>query len=286
MSFVANPAQVAAFKKRCTEPSYSQEGMVIEFTTTRDFIQTILPPTLEPADEATGLINISLWQSNVCGDFELSSVSVRCKAEGVEGYWVLHLIVSEVPAITWGRETWGEVKKEGKARLMSNGTRKYAYSERAGVRLIEMDADFAGCEPGGPETVEWYDFEVKAFPNARGTGLEADPKLITLKVVDENAIQYVGKGRLTLRGTLSDPLHTIPILDVGDFTYSTGTSNWVVQSERRLCAADDYLPFFVLRHYEDVRSLQVGSGLESLQCEDNEDSQGSEAGVWMRKYKR
>jgi len=85
---------------------------------------------------------------------------------------------------------------------MSNGTRKYAYSKRAGVRLIEMDADFTGYEPGGPETVEWYDFEVKAFPNAKGTGLEADPKLITLKVVDENAIQYVGKGRLTLRGTV------------------------------------------------------------------------------------
>jgi len=84
---------------------------------------------------------------------------------------------------------------------------------------------------------------------------------------------------------LSDPLHTIPILDVGDFTYSTGTSNWAVQYERRLCAADDYLPFFVLRYHEDVRSLQVGSGLESLQCEGNEDSQSSEAGVWMRKYK-
>ncbi|KAF4423715.1 acetoacetate decarboxylase [Fusarium austroafricanum] len=282
MSFVANPAQVAAFKRRCSNPCYSQEGLVVEFATTREFIQSVLPPTLEPADEATGLINVSLWQSNVCGDFELSSVSLRCKADGVEGYWVLHLIVSEVPAITWGRETWGEVKKDGKARLMSNGTRKYGYAERAGVRLIEMDVDFSGNQPGGNDTLEWYDFEVKAFPNATGNGLEADPKLITLKVVDNSAVQCIGKGKVTLRGTRLDPLHTIPILSVGDFSYSTGTSSWSVQSERKLCAAEDYLPFFVFRHYDDVTTLQVGSGLESITSKE-EDFRASEARIWMSK---
>ncbi|KAF4416001.1 acetoacetate decarboxylase [Fusarium acutatum] len=165
---------------------------------------------------------------------ELSSVSVRCKADGIKGYWVLHLIVSEVPAITWGREAWVEVKKDGKDRLMSNGTRKYGFAERAGVRLIEMEADFDGDQPDGPETLEWYDFEVKAFSNVKETGLEADPKLITLKVVEENARHAVGKGKLTLGGTRSDPLHTIPILSVGDFSYSTRTSTWSVLSERRL----------------------------------------------------
>ena len=55
-----------------------------------------------------------------------------------------------------------------------------------------MEADFNVNHSENPHVLEWYDFEVKAFPDTRGTGLEADPKLITLKVVDESAQQAVG----------------------------------------------------------------------------------------------
>jgi acetoacetate decarboxylase len=89
------------------------------------------------------------------------------------------------------------------------------------------------------------------------------------------------QGKLTLRGSPSDPLHTIPVPYVGSFTYSTGTSSWSVQSERRLCTADDYLSFFVFRHCDDMRSLQVASGLDSIPSEDEKDRQGSETRVWM-----
>lgn len=51
------------------------------------------------------------------------------------------------PAVTWGRQTWDEVKKDGKARFMFHGMRKYCFAERAGVRLIEMEADFASNLP-------------------------------------------------------------------------------------------------------------------------------------------
>ncbi|KAL0933306.1 uncharacterized protein CTRU02_212269 [Colletotrichum truncatum] len=281
MSFIASSDQIAAFKQRCANPSYSQDAIGVEFTTTTEFISSVLPPTLEPADKPTGLISVSLCQSNVCGSFELSSISVRCRCDGVEGYWVLHLIVSESAAITWGRETWGEVKRDGKARLHSCGTLKSAFAERLGVRLIEIEADFT--TPLEPEQVEWFDFEVKAFPNAQGTGLDADPNLIALKVVDSNNVRASGKGRLTIRGTQSDPLHTIPIKAVGDFFYNSGPSDWMFVSQRRLCSADEYMPYYVFRHYGNLVDLLVGVGLNPIQMagELEEGLQFTRARTWV-----
>lgn len=280
MSFVANPDQVSAFLTQCSSPSYSQDAVSVEFTTTEAFIRSVLPPSLEPSDTFTGLITISTWQSNVCGSFELSSVSVRCKSDGVDGYWILHLIVSTPFAITWGRETWGEVKREGSARLHWNGKRLSAFAERKGVRLIELEAEFTQELPA--EDAESFDFEAKAFPDAKGDDLESDPKLITLKVNDRYEKYASGEGKLTLRGTLSDPLHTIPIVSVGQFLHMSGSSNWSYVSERRLCSSKDYLPYFVFRHYETLSDHPAGVGLRSLEGSETERST-SEPRTWTCK---
>ncbi|KAI1617147.1 acetoacetate decarboxylase-domain-containing protein [Exophiala viscosa] len=259
MSFVASRERLEFFRELSRNPSYSQEGISVEFTTTFEFIKSVVPPTFETADEPTGLISISTWESNVCGSYELSSVSVRCKVDGETGYYVLNLIVSEDVAITWGRESWGEIKKQGKPRLFRSGTRRRGYCERRGVRLIEMEADFD--RDLASETSEWLSFEVKAFPGTLGSpsqGLHCDPILITLRVVDHNVKRATGKGRLVLRGTRSDPLHTIPVKSVGDFQYSSGPSEWRLKNERFLCPADAYLPYFVGRHYDDVADPMLG----------------------------
>ncbi|KAK5050984.1 hypothetical protein LTR84_003543 [Exophiala bonariae] len=238
MPFVARPDQVAAFQKACSQPSYSQEALNVEFTTTTEFDRSVLPPHLEPTDQAKGLINISTWQSNVCGDFELSSVLVQCKEGEKEGYWVINLIVSEGHAITWGRETWGE-----------------------GTRLIEIDAELT--EWLEPNATEWYSFEVKAFPDSRGLGMHSDPLAITLKVVEQNVKRASGKVKLTLRGTESDPLHTIPITSISDVFYISGETKWTVDDERPLKGGDAYLPFLVGRHYDVISDFHVGSGFPS-----------------------
>lgn len=220
---------------------------------------SVLPPTLKPANESTGLISISTWESNVCGDFELASVSVRCECDGREGYFVLSLIVSEDFPIMWGRESWGEVKKRGKPRLFCSGRRRYGYCERRGVRLVELEADFDTDVPAEAST--WRSFEVKAIPSAQQAGLHCDPTLVQLKVVDYNITKATGKGMLTLRGSLSDPLDSIPILSIGDFTYVSGPTDWRFESERKLCDGEAYLPWLVGRHYDHLGDFRVGAGM-------------------------
>jgi acetoacetate decarboxylase len=263
MSFLATPEQIEAFKQRVSNPNYTQEAISVEFTTSHDFIASVLPPTFKPAESSTGIISVSTWESNVCGSFELSSVSVKCVCDGREGYWVLHLIVSDSFAITWGRETWGEIKKEGKIQLTSRGAQRMGYMERHGVRLIELEAEF-DAPSEDPQTMKWVDFEVKAFPNALGTGLHSDPQLIALEVEVEYVAHATGKGKLTLRGARSDPLHAIPIQSVGEFSYYKGPSHWRVFQERSLCPAKEYMPYFVARHYDHVLDYPLGKGMKSI----------------------
>jgi acetoacetate decarboxylase len=225
------------------------------------------------------LISVSTWESNVCGDFELSSVSIRCKVGAEEGYYVLNLIVSEHFAITWGRESWGEIKKQGKPRLFCSGTRRYGHCERRGTRLIEMEADFTEELPA--DVSEWLSFEVKAIPSATGSDTHTDPNLIKLKVVDHNKKRSTGKGKLTLRGSKSDPLHTIPVLSIGDFQYVSGPTEWRVQEERRLCDGKSYLPWLVGRHYDDFADFRVGANLDNFNPAESDSSDMSRPRTWI-----
>lgn len=257
MPFVASPAQVKAFQAYSSRPGFSQEAISVDFTTTHDFVRSVLPPSLEPADNPIGTISVSSWESKLCGEFECSAVSLQAKHEGVEGKYFLTLIVSGDLPVTWGREIWGEIKKTGDSKLFRSGNRRYAYGERRGVRLIELTAEFgADLEPTLEESIG---YEIKAYPSATGLGLHSDPRLVTLKIVDQNTKKAIGKGHLVLRGTQSDPLHEIPIKSIGDFTYVSGETEYRVIEEKELKVGDTYLPYLIGRHYDDLRDYQVGA---------------------------
>jgi len=129
-----------------------------------------------------------------------------------------------------------------------------------------MEVQFTEDLP--PEFVQWYDFEVKAVPGVDGRPLESDPTLVVLKVEDRFASRRVGKGKLTLRGSLSDSFHEIPIISIGDFTYSTGPSNWSLFETRRLCGSASYLPIFVRRHYDHLADFATGQNMLEIVLRD------------------
>ncbi|KAL6415923.1 acetoacetate decarboxylase [Ilyonectria robusta] len=49
MSFVATPDEVRAWEELSSKPSFSQELIALDFTTTPEFIQSVLPPASSPA---------------------------------------------------------------------------------------------------------------------------------------------------------------------------------------------------------------------------------------------
>ena len=260
MGFKASPEQVAAFQKFSHRPGFSQEILSVDFTTTHEFIASVIPPGFEPADKPTGNISISTWESKLCGEFDCTMVSVACKWQGKPGKYILTLLVSGDMPVTWGREVWGEIKKTGDSRLFRSGNRRFGYGERRGVRLVELDAVFG--EDLEPTVDKTLGFEVKAYPHSTGQGLQWEPRVITLSIIDHNTSRAVGTGTLKLRGSIADPLHTIPILSISDFSYVSGLGDYTVIDDSPLGCKDDFLPYLVGRHYDDLREYHIGSSFE------------------------
>ncbi|KAF5973796.1 acetoacetate decarboxylase [Fusarium bulbicola] len=227
MSFFASEDQVRAFEEFSSKPSFSQEAITVDFTPTTEYVRSVLPPGLEPGDTPTGHILLATMESKLCGKFDCAIVSLDAKFRGKAGTVMLEIIISNDLPVTWGREVWGEAKKTGTCRLWRSGDWRYAYAERNGVRLIEMQAKFGEDLPPG--------------------------------------------GRLTIRGTTADPLHSIPIESVSDFKYTTGRADYTVASVEELGVGEAYLPHLIGRHYEDVRVHKVGAEWTELKDEELEE---------------
>ncbi len=261
MPFVASKEQVSAFQEFSHRPGFSQEFISVDFVTTVEFVRSVLPPGLEPASEPKGTVCISTWESRLCGEFDCTMVSLQATHNGVEGKYILLLTVSGDMPVTWGREVWGEVKKTGVSQLYRSGNRRFGYGSRNGVRLVEMSAEFGDDLP--PNVEECLGYEIKAYPSSDGLGLHDDPRLVTLKIRDHNTRRAKGKGTLKMRGTTSDPLHEIPLLSIGEFSYVSGVTEYTVIDEKPLGIGNAYLPYLIGRHYDDLRVFNIGPSFDT-----------------------
>ncbi|KAK1842596.1 hypothetical protein CCHR01_14783 [Colletotrichum chrysophilum] len=273
MSYVATPEEVRAWEELSSKPSFSQELITVDFTTTPEFIKSVISPGFEPGDEPRGHLSLGTMESRLCGEFDCVMVSIDVKFRGRHGTHMLELIISGDTPVTWGREVWGEVKKTGICRMWRSGSYRYAYAERNGVRLIELVGEFGDDLPARKR--EATAFEIKAYPHSMGKGLQWEPRVNILTVVEEDTRRSVGKGRLAVRGTSSDPLHSIPILSIGDMEYVSGKADYTVVEEHELGCGQAYLPYLVGRHYDDLRDFRVGAEWNKLEFEKREVQEGS-----------
>lgn len=257
MSYIATPEEVATWEEFSSKPQFSQEGIEVPFRTTVEYVKSVLPPGLEPADSPTGSILVGTMESRLCGEFDCTLVTLDTKFKGITGKYCLLMLISGDTPVTWGREVWGETKKTGITRLWRSGNYRYGYAERNGVRLIEVEMECGDDLPA--ETVRGSQFEIKAYPHSQGKGLQWEPKVNVLDVVEHKTRRAVGKGRLTVRGTRADPLHSIPIQSIGEFEYVSGLAEYTVVAEHDLGCGNAYMPYLIGRHYDDLRCFRVGA---------------------------
>ncbi|KAM5341310.1 hypothetical protein ACJ41O_014341 [Fusarium nematophilum] len=266
MSFVASPNEVRVWEELSSKPSFSQELITLDFTTTPEFIKSVLPPGFEPGDEPRGHISVGTFESRLCGEFDCAMVSIDVKFRGRPGTHMLELLISGDTPVTWGREVWGEVKKTGICRMWRSGNYRYAYAERGGVRLLELQGEFGrSLDPRKRENIA---YEIKAYPDSMGKGLQWEPKVNILTVEEYDTSYSVGSGRLVVRGTAADPLHSIPILSISEMEYVSGRADYTVIEQHDLGCGQAYMPYLVGRHYDDLRQFKVG--IEWTKMKDNE----------------
>ncbi|MDX8237964.1 acetoacetate decarboxylase family protein [Acinetobacter pittii] len=251
-SFVKTKEEIQQIQEVYNKGRCTIECLTIEFKTTSEFLKEILPPCFDMPDDPIGYVSVSRWQSELCGEYDCGIIAFNCKYKGQEGTTMLSLIVSGDLPVVIGREMWGEAKKSGNCMLYKDGNQIYAYAQRNGLRLIELEAEID--EVLEPQNLENYDFELKAFPHSSGFGLHKGSCVNIMKNEEKNVLRLRGQGHINLKGTDVDPYDLIPIVEVRDATYTEGLSNWTISGVDELTFSDEeLLPYIYGQKYDDVR---------------------------------
>jgi acetoacetate decarboxylase len=213
MGFVKTPEEIARIEHVMRHPRFVNSEMLrVDFLSDPDVIAHILPPPLEPADQPVVGAMVGRWQSNCVGDYNGGALYVAARHEGVEGDYVLGMYMSADAAMIFGRDLFGEPKKQSTSQLHRSGSRFRAYVERGGTRLIELEADLP--TELGPSEGGGVNFNFKARPASAGAGLEEDAVLTLASFRSTIHAAYEGTGSVTLRGTVHDPVDEIPVVSV------------------------------------------------------------------------
>jgi acetoacetate decarboxylase len=241
MGFVRSSEEIARIQQTLSNPRFvGAEMLSVDFLTTPEFVQSVLPPGLEPADEPRIRAMIGRWRSNCVADFDGGAIYVAARHEELEGDYVLAMYMDRDQPIIFGRELFGEPKKQAVSRLQRRGPHMSGWVMRDGVRLIEIEAELT--EESIPENGEGLNFNYKATPSCDGIGLEDDAILTVATFATELTLIRTGTGTLTLRSTVNDPLGEIEVVSVLGASYIEGDLITSCRAAARI-PADDFLPY-------------------------------------------
>jgi acetoacetate decarboxylase len=127
-------------------------GVVYE--TKPEIAKRLLPPPLELADAAGGMMFIAEYpETNLGPGYREAALFLRCRYNGEQGSYCLAMpIDSEESRLYNGRDIWGFPKKMASIHLEKNGQQVLGWVERHGIRFVEVKATLAGTLPALPPT--------------------------------------------------------------------------------------------------------------------------------------
>ncbi|MCR5182331.1 MAG: acetoacetate decarboxylase family protein [Clostridia bacterium] len=249
--FVADEAALKNYQDHLKDISFIQCNLYAQFETTEEFLREVLPPCFEMPDKPLVDVYIGKWLWDIpgCDHFDIASILLSCKYKGVEGSYQLELYLEDGMAVALGREVWGEGKKVGITQMFHYGKDIYAYCERNGQRIIEIEAELG--EDMGPVDNEGYGFELKAQPHGQGYGFQHDPQVVMFHAKLHNRVYKEGTGVIRFNSSKYDRLDTIPVVKMVKTYYLEGKKYGEVLSVDDLTdGAEKYMPTYFAQKYD------------------------------------
>jgi acetoacetate decarboxylase len=221
--WVKSPDEIRKIEERLGAPAFLQGKMMsVSFLTRPEFVREVLPPPLEPTSQPLVTVSVCTFATSNCvGAFAGGVVDVLARYKGIEANHCLAMPMSTDVAIIFGRELFGEPKKQGRVRLESDGDVVRGTVERFGIPYIQLEGRFTENVPiTGPVFSDRFHF--KFMHAANGKGLEFDPIIVQAHFRNQFKVMKRGEGKVTLKATAHDPLGEIEIVKLMGASYSEG----------------------------------------------------------------
>ncbi|MBN1613053.1 MAG: acetoacetate decarboxylase family protein [Deltaproteobacteria bacterium] len=212
MKFVRSADEIRKIMSTISNPKFDEIKMVgAMFLTTPEFVERVLPPPLKPAAAPMGTINIiEVDRSNVIGAFKGGAISISARYNDIEGAYCLTMPMDTDAAIIYGREIFGEPKKQAISKVTVNGDKVEGSVERQGIEVINIRG-VIGAALDPVLLASSANFHYKYSINPDGSGLDSNPKLV--HAVFTNTVRSVNACdvEVKLQGTPDDIYGDIPI---------------------------------------------------------------------------
>ncbi len=246
--FVATKKELDFIGDTISNLKFAASMIGVVFETDPKFLREILPPCFDMPDEPLGDVSIGKWSENFGMRTDCMYVDFPCKYKGVEGTYVLQYYLDHDMPIAIGREAWGEAKKHAKGEIFACGEDIFAYCERNGSRIIEIDAKIP--LESKPRKEIGHGFEINGEMDPTGRKLNYEPYVISKQFNITRLVYREGTAKLNFGQTLMDDLAQIPVLNVRYAYYSEHWNHSQIIGLDPLPNGDQYLPFIIGRKYD------------------------------------
>ncbi len=221
--WVKSPDEIRKIEERLAAPAFLDgRSLSVTYLTRPEIIRAVLPPPLEPAGEPLVSVGVGTFgRSNCVGAFAGGWVDVRAKYNGIEANYCLAMPMSTDVAIIFGRELFGEPKKQGRVRLETDGDVTRGIVERFAIPYLSVEARLTEDVPVR-EPVTSDRFHFKFMHSADGLGLEFDPIIVHAHFETKVRVFKRGQGKVVFKPSHHDPLTDLEILEFRGATYIEG----------------------------------------------------------------
>ena len=109
MGFVKTKEEISRIQETIKAPRFvNAEMLQIEFLTTPETVQNLLPPGLEPTEEPLMVAMVGRWQSNCVADYDGGALYVAARHGDIAAAYVLAMYMTTDHAIIFGRDLFGD----------------------------------------------------------------------------------------------------------------------------------------------------------------------------------
>lgn len=242
-NWVKSPNQIKAIENALAAPAFLDgRSLTVTYLTRPEIIRELLPPPLEPAREPLVSVGVGTFgKSNCVGAFAGGWVDIAARYKGIEANYCLAMPMSTDVAIIFGRELFGEPKKQGRVQFEVDGDVARGSIDRLGKRYLSVEARLTENLPVS-EPSRSGRFHFKFFHSADGRGLEFDPILVHAEFETRLRVRRHGPGKVTLQSSHHDPVTELEIVEPKGAVYIEGD---VYAKARRIgtVEAKKFLPY-------------------------------------------
>ena len=208
MGFVKTPEEVKRIEAVMKRPRFvGAEMLMIDFLTRTEIVAEVLPPGLEPVAEPLVIAMVGRWRSNCVADFTGGAIYVMARHGEIEAPYVLAMFMDQDHAIIFGRDLFGEPKKQATTRLQRRGNAMHGYIERLGTRVIEIEATLPNERGPSRETGANFQHQGAAVMHRHGPRGRSRPYSGRIRQPSDGATRGDRHARVALDGARSAGRH-------------------------------------------------------------------------------